>query len=271
MPESAPDTPRPHEPHLWRALGLDLPGSRPPVVAIVGGGGKTSLLYRLGRDADALGLRAVVCGTVRYTRAPHPHPTPPLIRDVEAALPTRVAEAWRAGAGVVVATGVDEAAPARLVPVAPGTVDAFAALGSLAAVFIEADGSRQLPFKAPGPHEPVIPASTTHVVAVVGLDALGVPIDEAHVHRPERIRAIIDRATVDADVIARVLAHPEGGRQHVEGRTFAVVVNKADLDPGAARDLAERLVAAGVPRVVIARLADEDAPVDGIVGEGASA
>jgi hypothetical protein len=98
-----------------------------------------------------------------------------------------------------------------------------------------------------------------------------VPIDEAHVHRPERIRAIIDRATVDAEVIARVLAHPQGGRQHLERRAFAVVVNKADLDPGAARDLAERLVAAGVPRVVIARLADEDAPVDGIVGEGASA
>jgi len=249
---------------LWRALGLHVPGPA-PVVAIVGGGGKTALLYRLAREAEGLGLRAVVCGTVRYTRAPHPHGTPPLLRDAEAALPARVAAAWAAGASVVLTTGNDEAAPARLVPLAPETVDAIAALDGLNALFFEADGSRQMPFKAPAPHEPVIPPSTTHVIAVVGLDALGAPVDEAHVHRPERIRAILDRATVDAEVIARVLAHPQGGRQHAEGRTFAVVVNKADLNPAAARDLAERVAAFGVPRVVIARLADEATPVDGVV------
>jgi hypothetical protein len=73
----------------------------------------------------------------------------------------------------------------------------------------------------------------------------------------------------DADLIARVMASAQGGRQYAEGRTFAVVVNKADLNPAAARDLAERIAALGVPRVVIARLADEGAPVDGVVLGGA--
>ncbi|MGE3856876.1 MAG: selenium cofactor biosynthesis protein YqeC [Dehalococcoidia bacterium] len=267
MPEPLPDAPPADAAPLWRALGLDASGVR-PVVAIVGGGGKTSLLYRLGRDAEALGRRAVICGTVRYTRAPHPHATPVLVRDAEGALPARVTEAWAAGARTLVATGVDEETPARLVPVTPATVDALARLEGTDAVLFEADGSRQLPFKAPAPHEPVIPPSTTHVVAVVGLDALGTPVDAAHVHRPERVRAILDRATVDAELVARVLAHPQGGRQHAEGRAFAVVVNKADLDPAAARDLAARIAAEGVARVVVARLAEEGAPVDRVLVDG---
>lgn len=270
MPEPPSATPVPHEPRLWRALALDAaPGV--PVVAVVGGGGKTSLLYRLARDAEALGLRAIVCGTVRYTRAPRPFETPPLIRAAEADLPARVLEAFEAGTRVLVVTGIDDDAPARLVPLTPETVDALAALEGVDAVIFEADGSRQLPFKAPAPHEPVIPPSTTHVVAVVGLDVLGAPVDAEHVHRPERVRAIVDRDVCDADLIARVVAHPQGGRQFAEGRAFAVVVNKADLDPAAARDLATRVAARGVRRVVIARLADEVAPVDGVVGEGASA
>ncbi len=265
--------PASHEPRLWHALGLDASRDRTgvPVVAVVGGGGKTSLLYRLARDAEALGLRAVVCGTVRYTRAPQPFETPLLIRAAEADLPARVTEAFEAGTRVLVATGVDADAPARLVPLAPETVDALATIEGIDAVIFEADGSRQLPFKAPAPHEPVIPPSTTHVIAIVGLDGLGAPLDAEHVHRPERVRAIVDRDMCDADLIARVMAHPQGGRQFAEARAFAVVVNKADLNPAAARDLAERIAAAGVPRVVIARLADEAAPIDGVVGKGAGA
>ncbi len=263
--------PGPHRPLLWLALNLNAAASGPPVVAIVGGGGKTSLLYRLGRDADALGLLTVICGTTRYTRAPNPHATPPVLRDLEQRLPERIRDAWADGATTVVASGTDEGAPDRLVAIAPETVGAIAGLQGLGGLLVEADGSRQLPFKAPAPHEPVIPASATHVIAIVGLDALDAPLDEVHVHRPDRVRAICDRPTCDADLIARTLASPQGGRQYVANRTFAVVVNKSDLAPGAARTLAERLIARGIPRVVVARLADEGAPVDLVLTTGTDA
>ncbi|MBM3141253.1 MAG: hypothetical protein FJZ92_13875, partial [Chloroflexi bacterium] len=53
---------------LWEALALDV--VERPIVAIVGGGGKTALLYRLGREAQARGVAAVLAGTTRFTPAP---------------------------------------------------------------------------------------------------------------------------------------------------------------------------------------------------------
>ena len=45
-------------------------------------------------------------------------------------------------------------------------------------VLVEADAPRGRSLKVPAPHEPVIPASTTLVVVVCALDALGQPLDE---------------------------------------------------------------------------------------------
>lgn len=45
-------------------------------------------------------------------------------------------------------------------------------------VLIEADGSRKLPLKVPGNHEPVIPGQTNLILAVYGLSALGKTISE---------------------------------------------------------------------------------------------
>ena len=251
---------------LWRALALG--AAQSPVVAIVGGGGKTSLLYRLGREAEARGLRAVLGGTTRFTRDPAGR-MPQLIVEREAALAGRVSEALDRDAVVVVATGREP--QHRLAPLADATVSALARIDGLGLLALEADGSKMRPFKAPAEHEPVIPSAATHVVAVVGADAIDSPLEEAHVHRPERVRAVLGGegvapATCTVDAIARVLASPQGGRKHVGGRHFAVLVNKADRDPGGAERLAEALRRAGVPRVVVAALRDEAQPVRAVLG-----
>jgi molybdenum cofactor cytidylyltransferase len=243
---------------LWSALDLD--AAPVPVVAIVGGGGKTALLYRLGREAAAAGRRAVLGGTTRFTRAPAAE-MPPLVEAEEGALPAAIVAALRAHAVVVASAG--DLPQGRLGPMEPATAGAIAALPGLGLLALEADGSKILPFKAPADHEPVVPPAATHVVAVVGVDALDAPLDAEHVHRPERVRAIVGDApsTCDAALIARVLADPRGGRKHVGARRFAVLVNKADLAPGRALALAEALRAAGVERVVVASLRDAVSPV----------
>ena len=97
------------------------------------------------------------------------------------------------------------------------------------------------------------------------------PPDGGPVHRPERVRAVLGAegaapsATCTVDVIARVLASPQGGRKRAGGRHFAVLVNKADRDPGGAQRLAEALRRAGVPRVVVAALRDEAQPVRAVL------
>lgn len=247
---------------FWDALNLD--AASPPVVAIVGGGGKTSLLFRLGREAEARGCAAVLTGTTRFTTPP------PLSTGIE-----RITIDPDAGAPdlndliarktiAVVHAGIEP--KSRWTPLGPGDVDALAATPGLGLIAIEADGSKMLPFKAPADHEPVIPDSATHVVAVVGLKALDTPLDNAHVHRPDHIRSIVRaQARATSDVIARVLNDERGGRKNVGERDFTVLVNQADLDPERARQLAQAIRDAGAPRVIVAALHDDEEPIQAIL------
>lgn len=250
---------------LWHALALD-EAERTPVVAIVGAGGKTSLVYALAREVAALGGRAIVTGTARFTPAPHSWRMPPLVEARPGAVALAVAGA--AGeAGVLVVTGVEPQPAGRLAPVAPEDIAALAAVEGVDAVLVEADGSRTRAFKAPGDHEPVIPDAATHVIAVVGASVLGQPVDEVHVHRPQRVRVIVSGlppdARCDAALIARVLAHEAGGRKHVGQRPFAAVVNQADTHPEAARTIAEAVRGAGISLVLVTTLRDPERPVRG--------
>jgi probable selenium-dependent hydroxylase accessory protein YqeC len=246
---------------LWDALNLDTESC--PVVAVVGGGGKSTLIYRLGVEAAALGKRAVLTGTTRFTQAEN-GPYPRAVVVDERSLPSAVASALKTEQVVVASTG--HLAKERLAGLISESIDALAAMPGVGLVAIHADGSRQRPFKAPGRDEPVIPEAATHVVAVVGLDALGAPIDAIHVHRPEAVRALAGNEThCDASVIARAMLHDRGGRKGVSARHFIVAVNKCAADPAAADALARALLTAGAPRVVTTELHDAANPVRGVL------
>ncbi|UCD81874.1 MAG: putative selenium-dependent hydroxylase accessory protein YqeC, partial [Desulfobacterales bacterium] len=57
-------------------------------------------------------------------------------------------------------------------------------------IIVEADGAAGRPLKVPADHEPVIPASTTHVVGLVGLNAVGRPLNERWVFRHRQFREV---------------------------------------------------------------------------------
>ena len=256
---SVNDTP-PHS-GLLDALALD--GANVPVVAIVGGGGKTTLLYRLGREAQARGLRTVLSGTARFTPDPSGR-APEAIVEAEPEILDGVRQSLERTSLVVAATA--RASQHRLMPLSDEAIAALAATDGVRLIALEADGSKMLPFKAPAEHEPAIPPAATHVVAVVGADAIDAPLDDEHVHRPERVRALLepsmrDATTCSVEVIARALASAEGGRRGVGARYFSVMINKADHDPDGTRRLAEALQTADVPRVIAAELRDETDPV----------
>ena len=88
------------------------------------------------------------------------------------------------------------------------------------------------PLKAPGDHEPAIPSFVDGVVVVVGLTALGQPLTEEWVHRPERFSELAEAALGDPiSIVAltKVLLHPKGGLKGIPpGVKRICLLNQAD-------------------------------------------
>ena len=161
----------------------------PGITAIIGSGGKSTLLKTLGLELMRAGGRVLLCTTT------HMFPVAGVPWDGSS---RRLGAApWKPGAlhvpgctceacagmsrGSICQAGVLDPETGKLsAPAEP--------LNELAQrfdyVLAEADGSKRLPLKAHAAWEPVIPAATANVVWIVGALGLGKPINEA-VHRPE--------------------------------------------------------------------------------------
>jgi len=80
-------------------------------------------------------------------------------------------------------------------------------------ILIEADGGAGRPVKAPAPHEPVIPLSTTDLVGVIGIDALGLSLQEENVFRSEifsRLTGLNLGEKIGIEALSLLICHPEG-------------------------------------------------------------
>ena len=191
------------------------------VTAIIGSGGKTTLLYALARELSRT-AKVIVCTTTHIFPPEH---MPVLAEEAE------IAEALTRVDAVCVSGGTERG---KLLP--PKL--SFARLRMLAEyVLVEADGSHGLPAKAHAPHEPVVPEEATQTICVFGLSALGRPIAET-AHRPELYAEKLGaapEARLTPELAARLL--------RLEGLHTRVLLNQAEL-PGAeqgGREMAAKL------------------------------
>lgn len=152
---------------------MDLAGAlqiRPGVTALIGGGGKTTLLYALSRELRSRG-RVIVCTTTRIWKPSH---LPCVSGGGEEALRAALAESPAVCAGQTAENGKLQAPEVSF--------DVLLQLADF--VLVEADGSRGLPMKAHDTHEPVIPPEANQTVCVVGAGGFGLPVSQA-AHRPQ--------------------------------------------------------------------------------------
>jgi molybdenum cofactor cytidylyltransferase len=236
------------------------------VVVLVGGGGKTTLMFRLADELAASGRRVITTMTTRIFIGQMMRAPARLVTEDEATLLAELPAALDAHRHVIVA-GEVIVEQDKVQGVSPALLDRIADQPAVDAVIVEADGSRRLPFKAPAAHEPVIPASATIVIPLVGLDVLGQPLDAEHVHRPQLV-ADLTGATLGDPVtpamIATVLAHPQGGAKDVPPTARLIpFLNKAEDEAAliAAREIARLLLQQ--PRIdsVLIGAAQGDDPV----------
>jgi probable selenium-dependent hydroxylase accessory protein YqeC len=127
----------------------------------------------------------------------------------------------------------------KLKGVSPNLVDELCHSKELNAVIIEADGAAGRPVKAPREHEPVIPASTTLIVAILGVDGLEMRLDEENAFQPDRVSKITgvpmgERLTDEA--MAILMIHPEGIFKGAPSSARVVAfLNKVDIPNGVAK------------------------------------
>lgn len=205
--------------------------SEPVCLAIVGAGGKTSALFRLGRELAAAYGTALLTTTTHLGAWQAALADHHIIQEHRFNLEKLLQEPT---GGVVLVTGqlqgerytgpgwemlswLYEIHQSRSLP-----------------LLIEADGARQRPLKAPAEHEPVIPDFCEAVLVVAGMSGLErlPPLDNEHVHRPEyfaRLSGLEIGAPITPEALSHVLKHPQGALKGIppQARRY-LLLNQAD-------------------------------------------
>lgn len=212
----------------------------PGITAIIGSGGKSTLLRALGLELMRAGGRVLICTTT------HMFPVAGVPWDGSS---RRLGAApWKPGAlhapgctceacaglacGSICQTGVLDPATGKLsAPAEP--LDQL--VQRFDYVLAEADGSKRLPLKAHASWEPVIPAGTANVIWIVGASGFGSPVGEV-VHRPELFCERCGCQPTDTATPERVAQAVDAELGMLNLNTARIMLNQVDTlaDPTAA-------------------------------------
>lgn len=183
----------------WGNTLCDLLEVKPGVTALIGSGGKTTLLYHLAGELSRRGTVAIA--TTTHIRKPEQYPFAAAAEEAKALL----AEKHYVCIGT-------EARDGKL------TVPSFAGWEQIADyVIVEADGAKMHPLKAHADYEPVIPQGCENVICVVGASGFGKPIVQA-AHRPEIFAALAEVS--EQNTATPVLAAQVLEKEHLHTRVF---------------------------------------------------
>ena len=199
-------------------------------IALVGSGGKTTLMFQLARD---FGTR-VICTTTthlamdqldsadRHWVLSNPGDLPDPAEDLEGK--------------VLLFTG-PQVEEGRVGSPSPDLIKALMVMADAwnCPMIIEADGARKLPLKAPAEHEPAIPEFATAVITVIGLSGLGKPLSEEWVHRPEIYSSLVgvpQGTRLESEHLVKALLSDQGGLKNVPADARKILlINQIDSFP----------------------------------------
>lgn len=205
-------------------------------ICLVGGGGKTTVMYELAAAWAACGCKVLVLTSTHILQPAD---------GSFAADAAAVHNLWQQRRYAVI--GTPELSTGKLT--APPQ-DLYEALKLQADVILcEADGSRHHPCKVPAEYEPVLLPDCDMVLAVAGMDALGNSLQQA-CQRSQPAAALLDcslDSVIDEQMLAALLLSEQGSRKNVGTRTYYIVLNKCDLLKAAQQEeMLRLLVGAGM-------------------------
>lgn len=219
----------------------------PKWIAVVGSGGKTSLLYALGRWLSQEGKRVLLTTTT--------HLAMDLPPDIPVCIQQDGSGMERPWPGQLLLWAVPNGRGRR---VGPLREELERVAPWFDHILCEADGSRGLPLKWHASHEPCLPQGTQMIFYVVGLSGLGKPAGEV-LHRWEQSPYAKEHRMEPEDVLALI----RRGLEHMKADVpVQVVLNQADDPIGREQGawLARQLSALGICAQVCA-IGKEEYPI----------
>ncbi len=165
----------------------------PLVISLVGGGGKTSCMFRLSEELKGLKKKILVTTTTR-------------IEEPEANFYDHL-KLWRDNKtirihsddflpGTITVTACEKY-EGKLIGLKLEQLNTILDMEIFDVVLIEADGARRKPIKAPGMHEPIITERTRILIGVTGFDSFDKPTLPETVHRTELFTELTGKKNMD--------------------------------------------------------------------------
>jgi len=272
VPNSLPDGPGPdrgqgRQAPTLLAESLGLKGRE--MISLVGAGGKTTLMFRLAKELSLKGKKVVTTTTTKILEPSSEETVSLFIHTDEGEIKQFIDKHLDAYRHMTIAR--ERLESGKLKGVSSDLVNDLWSTNKIDYIIVEADGAAGRPIKAPQEGEPVIPSSTTTVVAILGADGVGTEMTEKNVFRVDRVSRLTGipiGEKVTEEAIAVLMTHPEGIFKGAPSSSKVVgFLNKVDIPDGVkkAKGIAKKIIKKKHPqieRVVLGQVKSESPIVE---------
>jgi len=213
------------------------------VISLVGAGGKTTLMFTLGKELSSQRKGILLTTTTKIREPVESAQFALFLSDQFSETARWVKKNSHLNPCLLIARG--KIGNGKLQGIPPQWIEEFRSLKEISVIIVEADGAAGRSLKAPREGEPVVPQSTSLLIPVVGIDVLGCPLNEEYVFRSEIAARLLNLAIgskVTEEGIAALLA--EISKSHPPQARIIPFINKVDIPDGLekARKLARYLL-----------------------------
>jgi probable selenium-dependent hydroxylase accessory protein YqeC len=201
------------------------------VQALIGAGGKTSLMFQLARLLRSSGKRVLTTTTTKIFVPTREQSAALIVASAPSAV-LHQASTSLANSRHITAAAQRLPDSNKLKGFSSEDILQFAESGVFDWILVEADGAAHRPLKAAAAHEPVIPSCTSILMAVIGLDVLNQPLSEKVVFRCELAgprMGLKQGEPVSEAALVRLILHPAGVfKDAPPGARRFIFLNKGD-------------------------------------------
>lgn len=155
------------------------------IISFVGGGGKTTTMFKLAHQLKKEGYRVLVTTTTAIFFPQEDYFDRLFCEDKMILDDLKEIED-----GEIYLMGREINKEGKLLGVSFQWLEEIVAAAIFDVILIEADGSKGRPIKAPAPHEPMVFPLSTINIGVIGLDAINTSINEGTLHRYQEFCSI---------------------------------------------------------------------------------